>query len=332
VATLKDIALKAGVSQAAVSRCLNNDPTLVLPEETRNNILQAAEELHYVKKRKKVIAHTIAILQWYSLEQEANDPYYLMIRTGVENYCQEHQMKITRVFKNDHDYISKLKDVDGIICIGKFAKEEMNIIENMHPSLFVDMSCTDYQFSTISLDFAKATNDLMDYLVSLRHKKIGFIGGKEYLSDGTLYPDLRYSTFIHYAKEHQIDYEDYTLLSSYTREDGYTMVNTLIQKGTLPTALVCASDPIAIGALRALNEHHIKIPEDISVVGYDDIDEASYTSPSLTTVHAPAYEMGQYAGMMLKGLLETKTHLPLKVILPCTLLERESTDMNKLEQ
>ena len=70
--------------------------------------------------------------------------------------------------------------------------------------------------------------------------------------------DFSLGGFIHYAKEHQIDYEDYTLLSSYTREDGYTMVNTLIQKGTLPTALVCASDPIAIGALRALNEHHIK--------------------------------------------------------------------------
>lgn len=324
MATLKDVAERAGVSQSAVSRCLNNDPTLNLPKETREAILKAAQDLHYTKKRKAQVMHTLAILQWYSLKQEASDPYYLMIRNGVENYAHAHHMKINRVFKSDRDYLSKLHDVDGIICIGKFARSEMQAIDAMHPALFVDMAIDDYAFSTLTADFTKATYDIMDYLTSCHHQDIGFLGGMEYLSDGTLYPDSRYHTFIDYAQSHHLNYQDYTLLSSYSREDGYTMMTSLIQKGKLPTAFVCASDPIAIGALRALHEHHLKVPEDISIISYDDIDEASYTNPSLTTIHTPAYELGEYAGMLLKGMLETKSRLPMKVVLPCTLLERES--------
>ncbi len=322
MATLKDVAKRAGVSQAAVSRLLNNDPNLVLPDETKNKIYAAVKELNYVKKKKTAPSHTVAILQWYTLEQETNDPFYLMIRTGAEQYCVNHNMTIRRVFKSDEDYMSQLKDVDGILCIGKFSQEEMKRIAKLHTALFIDMVIQDFSYNTLTLDFRQATIDLLDYLTSLGNKRIGFLGGYEYLSDGSLYHDIRYETFKEYVNEHNIENDDYCLLSSYTREDGYRMMSQLINDHHIPDAIICASDPIAIGAMKALNEHSIHVPKDLSIASYDDIDEASYTNPPLTSVHAPAKEMGGYGAMILKELIESKSNLPIKVILPCHLVVR----------
>ncbi|WP_300900288.1 LacI family DNA-binding transcriptional regulator, partial [Faecalibaculum rodentium] len=102
MATLKEVAALAGVSQAAVSRFLNNDPRLSLPDSTRQRILDAVNELGYVKKaRKNKDPRRIGILHWYSLEQELADPYYLSIRSGIEEYCAREQLQIIRMFKAD---------------------------------------------------------------------------------------------------------------------------------------------------------------------------------------------------------------------------------------
>lgn len=324
MATIKDVADLAGVSTATVSRVLNNDPTLTITDDTRTNILAAAKQLNYVKKVKNS-KFTIGILQWYSIEQEMGDPFYLSIRLGVERFCQKDDINIIRVFKSDVDYLEKLKNLDGIICIGKFSKREMKILSTLcRKTIYIDMETDVIEYNTISLDFKNAMKDAMNYLAGLNHRKIGFLGGVEYLDESIKYPDARFKTFETYCLENNIDYKNYVYWGEFTRESGYNMMTKMIQQGDLPTAIVTASDPIAIGAIRALKENNIQIPDDISILGFDNIEDANYTNPPLTTIHAPAYYMGQYGAMMIYSFLGEYDTIPVKITLPCHLVERES--------
>ncbi len=153
MATIKDIASAAGVSAAAVSRILNNDETLNVSPETRQKVLDTARELHYVKRGRPSVKSlfTLGIIQWFSSQQELEDNYYLLIRQGIEDYCLSHNIQIVRTYKSDINYMDVLKDVDCLICIGKFSQEEISYLYEMNSCiLFLDMPdcsgtyCTEY--------------------------------------------------------------------------------------------------------------------------------------------------------------------------------------------
>lgn len=322
MATIKDIASKANVSSATVSRILNNDQTLHVPTSTKNNVLQAAKELQYFKKQKRSkSSFTMGIVQWYSLQQEVNDPYYLSIRQGVEQFCQDHNIHVIRTFKSDTHYLSALENVDGLVCIGKFTMQEQIAFEQLSKNIvFLDMENSLITNHTISVDFTHALHQALSYLSMLGHSSIYYLGGKEYLDTNTLYPDQRKEIFINYCTNNHIHYKIYE--DTFSSEAGYTMMCQIIQSKKLPTAIFAASDPIAIGAMRAMHEYQIKIPKDISIIGFDDIPGASYTNPPLTTIFVPTFEMGQYGARIIYHFKEHQT--PMKILLPCTLMERES--------
>lgn len=331
MATLKDVANLAGVSQSTVSRFLNNDPALSLPEETKANILHAAKTLQYEKKVKKEKGpQKIGILQWYSPAQEIADPYYLSIRTGVEKYCERDDLQIVRAFKSDSNFEEVLRGVNGLICIGKFSQEEMQACVCLCKTvLFVDMDTERIACNTISWDFDQAMKDIIDYLKENGHSKIGFLSGAEVLSDNSVYKDKRISSFIKYAKEKNMEYNPYFLIDCYSKESGYQMMKQLLKGKDLPTAVVCCSDPIAIGAYRAIAEAGLKIPEDISVVGFDDIEDAKYCMPPLTSMKADCLYMGEYAAMIMHSMLKHPAKLPMRITLPCSLTIRESIKNQK---
>jgi len=322
MATIKDIADKANVSSATVSRILNNDPTLKVPETTRQSVLSAASLLQYHKKPKqKKNKFTLGIVQWYTLQQEIDDPYYLSIRQGVEEYCAKHEIHVIRTFKGDVLQSATLTNVHGLICIGKFSQREISQFKQLSKNIiFLDMTTPRIEDTTIALDFKQAIYDVLLYLQQLQIHNITFLGGREYLDTETLYDDPRKIHFIEYCKKHNLQYE--VMEGTFTKESGYQMTLELIFNKRLPQAIFAASDPIAIGALRALQEHNIRVPEDISIIGFDDIKDASFTTPPLTTVFAPAFEMGEYGAMMVHRSSHLRTSL--KITLPCTLIERDS--------
>lgn len=322
MATIKDIANMANVSSATVSRILNNDATLKVPVETRQNVLDAAAALHYHKKRKNIDpTFTIGIVQWYTLQQEIDDPYYLSVRQGVEEYCRTHEIHVIRTFKDDIKQLESLANVDGLLCIGKFNEHEILQFKKIsRNTVFLDMTTSRIEDTTISLDFEHAVDDVLHYLEQLHIRSVTYLGGKEYIDTDTIYRDMRRKRFVEYCQEHHLQYQ--VVEDSFTKESGYHMMLDLILKDNLPEAIFAASDPIAIGALRALQEHNINVPKDISIVGFDDIKDASFTTPPLTTVFTPAFEMGEYGALIVHRISHQKT--PLKIILPCTLIERES--------
>ncbi len=328
MATIRDIAKKAGVSAAAVSRILNNDATLNASVETRQRVIDIAKELGYQKKTRNTKAtFKLGIVQWFSAEQELKDSYYLLIRKGIEDFCTRNCIQIVRAFKSDLNYLETLQDVNGLMCIGKFSKREIKELSSISKNIvFLDMPVEDYSVTTFTLDFKMAVTQAMEYFSELGHVKVGFLGGKEYLENNVEFFDERKSAYEEYCKTHQMDSETWNKEGSYTVESGYDMMKELLEQScdNLPTAIFAASDNIAFGAMKAIRESGMKIPEDISLIGFDDVEMCSYTTPALTTLHAPAYHMGQYGVNFLFAATNMNSARPLKVKMPCSLIKRES--------
>lgn len=325
MATLKDIAQAAGISTGAVSRILNNDPTLSVSPETKRKVFEIAQELGYQKaKIRDKSLFKMGILQWFSAEQEMQDSYYLLVRQGIEDYCQKHSIGIIRAFQSDEASIKTLQGVDGLICIGKFSHEEVQKFMNICPNIvFLDMPVSDYNITTLTMDFKSAVYDALDYLIELGHTKIAYLGGKEFVGNQELFIEERKQAFVSYMNNHGLDgsciYED-----AFSTASGYQMMQKIFESDHLPTAIFAASDAIAFGAMRAIQEKGLSIPDDISIIGFNDTEMSSYTTPALTTISAPAYDMGQHGANLIYAATNLNINTPLKAKIPCQLMKRES--------
>lgn len=329
MATIRDIAKEASVSAGAVSRILNNDATLSVSPETRKRVLETARRLNYTKSPKTArasrAAFTMGLVQWFSAEEELKDPYYLRARQGVDDFCTKNAVPMIRVFPDETDPAARLHSVDGLICLGKFSKKEieefMKICSNI---VFLDMAVDEYKITSLTMDFEHAVYTVLDYLTGLGHSAIGFLGGQEYIGNKELLKDARTKAFKAYMNHKKLEYQPYFREGSFTSQSGYEMMTDLIKKTALPTAVFAASDAIAIGAMKAIVEHGMRIPEEISIVGFNDEETSAYMTPPLTTVHAPSYDMGQHGANLVYTMSNLSIHTPLKTKIPCELIIRDS--------
>ncbi|MFC4766184.1 LacI family DNA-binding transcriptional regulator [Effusibacillus consociatus] len=338
MATLKDIALRANVSNATVSRVLNQDHTLSVTEETRQRILAIAEQLKYKPSRKRNIKHNVNIeenaklglLLWCSQQEEYNDPYFLSIREGIEREFSDLGIEIAKTMRaggNGSDF--SVNELDGLIVVGKIAADDIEKISmQMNNIVFVDYSPDPERYDSVVIDFGRATETAIEYLLNLGHKKIGYIGGRIYIGTHgserrTELPDERLVTYEKIMKNRGLDHSNHFYLGDWTTTDGYEMMKRAIEKGNLPSAFLVASDPMAIGAVRALHEAGIKVPDDVAIVSFDDIELAQYVTPSLTTVKAFTEQMGRTAVNLLLERLNGR-EVPLKVVVPTKLVIRQS--------
>lgn len=262
--------------------CIKNFKPRRYPECNRRNKtarFKGCPGIKLYKASKNTVEKSISIgiFQWYSVFQELEDPYYQAIRVGIEKYCADHNIHVVRAFQSDCNYPDTLKDLQGLICIGKFNKSQIKSFQKLNSNtIFVDMKTPKIYCDTINLDFQQAVTEALDYLYDLGHRKIAYLGGKEVLADNSVYFEERKDTFINFCQEHSIDHESFIYEGDYSAESGYNMTKQMIADGDLPTAIFSASDPLAIGAMRALYENGYKIPDDISIIGFDDISVASF--------------------------------------------------------
>lgn len=327
MATIKEIAREAGVSAAAVSRILNNDTTLSVSIDTRRRVLEVADRLHYDKKPRKSSGDgfKLGIVQWFSAEEELQDKYYLLVRQGIEDFCLKNSIAIIRAFRTDANYMEILKDADGLICIGKFSKKEVDdFIKISKNIVFLDMPVDNKKITSLTMDFKQAVYDALDYLMELGHTKIAFLGGKEYVGKKELVQDERRKAYISYMKRKKLEYKKFMKEEAFSTASGYKMMKAMLESDEIPTAVFTANDALAFGAMKAIKEEGLSIPEDISIVGFNDTEMSEFTVPALTTVRAPAYDMGQHGANLIYVSSNLSIDTPLKIKIPCTLIERES--------
>jgi LacI family transcriptional regulator len=328
MATIKNIAEKAGVSIATVSRVLNYDESMSVSEETRRKIFEVAEELSYKKKViKKVTSSKIAIIHWYTEKEELEDLYYMSIRFGIEQRCQQLGIQVLNYFYNDLDK-AKDENLQGIIAIGKFSKRQVATLgEITNYIVFVDFSPDEDTYDSIIIDFEKATKKILNYLMEKGHQSIGYIGGRETYKDGSAeIEDTRETTFRSYMKEHNLLDESNIYIGTFTVNSGYTLMKKAIQEQgkNLPSAFFAANDLIAIGCLRALFEENITLPEQVNIIGINDISVSKYIFPALTTLKVYTEVMGETAVDTLMERIAGRK-IAKKIFIATELIKRQSS-------
>ena len=330
--TIKDIAHAAGVSSATVSRVLNQDQAMSVSDETRTKIFTIAEQLGYKKSKKtnkrSKSSHRIAIIEWYTEQEELDDLYYYSIRLGAEKRAQELGFEIIRIFNNDS--MAQLENIDGIIAIGKFSPDKIKELETYSDNLvFVDSDTLNYGHSCVTTDFENSVINVIDYFINNGLKKIGMIAGQEPSSDkSTLLSDPRLNTFQSYLKQLKLYDPNLIKIGSFSSEAGYKIMKKfIIELGdNLPQAFFAANDALASGALRALQEAKIPVPERVSLISFNDTSLAKYMYPKLSTVTVFTEEMGKQAIQILEqSFLKDSPSVAYMVKLATRLTIRESS-------
>ena len=331
MATIKDIADLAGVSKTTVSRVLNFDQALSVSDETKKRIFESAEKLEYTKyKRNRVIDKgKVAIVQWMTEKDELDDVYYLSLRMSAEKKILDEGYEIVRYFKNDELFFDE--EVIGIISIGECSPEQQqSLIDFTDNLVFVGMDILSAKHDSVSLDFDQAVNSVVDFFTDAGHGNIGFIGGVDYgktLSTHPVGKDKRTIAFEKYTSLKGIYASENVFQGGFDVESGYEMMKQAILtlKENLPTAFFTANDPLAVGALRALQEEGIAVPERVSLIGFNDTSVAKYVFPTLSSVRIHTELMGESSVELLLERLQTERTVAKKLIIATELSLRGST-------
>lgn len=333
MATLKEIADKIGVSLATVSRVLNNDSGILVSDETKAQILKIADELNYktAKQKKGKIASKkisiIGIVEMYDVVKQLQDPYYLLLKSIVEKKAFENNMRLVKLFKKENEY-ELLEDVklQGIIAIGKFTEEEvMNLSERTSKIVFIDSAPNDELYDSVKVNYKLGVRQGLDYFMELGHKEIGFIGERYTLGDNKIANlDDRLKFFCEYMKSKEIFKPEYIINSEMTADGGYkAIIDYINNENPMPTAYFTANDAIASGVIKALKEKGIKVPDKISIIGFNDTIISQYTNPPLTAIRVHIEYLAEVAVELMLEKLKGRCYSK-KVIIPSEFILRNS--------
>jgi len=329
--TIKDVAREAGVSVSTVSRVLNNSKPV--SDEIRVRVLAAVEKLNFQPNslaRSLVLKKTRLI---GVLVPDIANPFFPVAIAGIEEIAGMYGYHILLFntfgeIEKELQYLNimKEKQVDGIIKMStQVTEKHEEYFSNASIPMVVTSKCTDREdVPCVVIDDVKAAYDATQYLISLGHRRIGIISGP--LDDST--GRDRFLGYQQAMLEHRLNL-DFNLLKqgNFKVESGRRAMLEILQTVSpehLPTAIFCANDEMAIGAIGAILDQGLKVPEDISVMGFDDIFIAPVFRPALTTVKQPIYDIGAVATRTLVKLIEGEKIEQPTTFLPYHIIERES--------
>ncbi len=325
--TLKQIASRCNVSITTVSRVLSNDQSLSVSKDTRDLIQHTANVLGYTKKQ-NIYRDTlhIGVILWYDTKQEFDDPYFMEIRHGIERQSKEKGLYIMTIYREDGKFnLSQLTDIDGIIAVGKFTEAEIRSFEKKSTSIvFVDSSPKPLKYDSVVIDYEEAVSQVLEYIIESGYSKIGYIGAHEKIGDIVLPDESRERFFKNYLYKRNLYMPEHVHIGEFTSKSGYSLIQKAIQQGLLAEVYFCANDSIAMGAIKALHEANIDIPNKVAVIGFNDIAQAKYIYPSLTTLKVETTTMGEEALLSLLDRIENNKKIAIKKIIPTTLIKRQS--------
>ncbi len=325
--SLRTLGEYLNLSPATISLVLNNAPGVrSIPQETRDRVIEAAARFEY---RPSFYARSLRKRQSFLvgvLIPELSDSYTTQVLAGVEEVLiEEGYFYLTASHRRKPDLIEEYprllldRSVEGLIVIDTILTHGLNI-----PVVAVAGHHKIEGVTDVVLDQRRAAELALRHLYQLGHRKIAFMRGGSHSSDA----DDRWECMMAVAREMKLDVApkltvQLTLRVS-TPELGFGPANELLSRGAHFTALVCYDDVAAIGAIRAFMDHGLRVPE-VSVVGFDDIQTASYHNPSLTTIRQPMQEMGVVAARTLLQRIRGQADFPHVVPILPALVIREST-------
>lgn len=336
--TIKDIAKICGVGVSTVSRAINNHPDI--NPETKEKIMNTIKEYGYVpnnsaRNLKRVDAKAIAVLV-----KGISNPFFANMIKVIEKECKKkhYYMELSHIESDEDEVDAALKVVKekrlrGIIFLGGlFSHSDEKLRKLTVPFVFstagsIPENISKKLYSNICVDDRKESARIVDYLIGLGHKKIAMVVAEpNEQSIGKLRLDGYYEALQAHdiAINPNLVYQTTNEVGHFSMENGYRTTKRLIESGEEFTAVYAMADVLAIGAIRALLESGLRVPEDVSVAGYDGIDVSGYISPSLTTIRQPVEDMAKNTVKLLFDIIAGKKEHQ-HITFAGELLEREST-------
>ena len=319
MATMADIAQAAGVSKAAVSRALREDPTLSITDETRERILKAAQELGYKVKEGKKKSRELSIVVIHKEDHfntKWNNSFYFSMRYGIEKHCLENRVRCLFLPINYLDQTPR--DTDGVIIMGNFSMENqervMDFFDSSMPKVLIARrNCRPGKADWITYDVASCVRLAMDALYEAGRRKILYVGGIN--REGPDEKNHKIAYFQNYIKEHPQMKCVGILEGEHGTESGYMMMRDWLGRKEEEKAdgILVSNDPLAFGVLRALSEREIRVPDQISVSSINGDSPGENTVPPLTTVDVHAGEMGEEAVRCLLERIKGKRTFAKKI-------------------
>ena len=331
--TIYEIAKLAGVSPTTVSKVINNYPDV--SDKTRKKIKDILEEQNFLPNSqaqglttKKT--WTLGIVYFEDLGVGLSHSFFSNVIEAFKKQSDKYGYSLLFGSKNDRlkndtflEYF-RYKCVDGIaiICTDPNDKETISLVNSDFPIVIIDM--INEHTSTVTSDNVTGCKAAIKYLYDLGHRKIAHIYGTSKIDN---WPStVRKKAYIESMKEFNLEIPDGYLADgvNFDFSGGYDAMKKLLKLDDRQTAVLSSSDKIALGAIEAIKEAGLRVPEDISVIGFDDIELAKYVTPKLTTVRQNCDEIGRAAVDILVEQINKKEKLKINKVVPVELIVRES--------
>lgn len=330
MSNIREVAQRAGVSIATASRILSNDDTFKTTEATRQKVLQATKDLNYIfRPRKKTFPkiHIGCIMPLTS--EKYSDPFFSAILDSIDEECTKSNATVSAIRNcnelNTPDLLNELcsMKLDGLILMEEIPEAILSVIRKHIPHL-IAIDQPDSEFNTVGFDHIYANRIVMKHLLKQGYRRIAYIGGSS-----PYFPMLNSFRMMVYREElrqHNIPYDeqiirdcewDLGLCAKYAEE--------LLLSDHRPDAIFAGSDTLASAILSVIYRLGLKCPNDVGVIGFNNLEISAHSIPSLTTVNIPTRAIGKYALLRLINLIRSGDSTILKINLPTNLVVREST-------
>lgn len=332
--SLRDVAKIANVSLATVSMVINDNPRI--SRATQMRVKQVIDRMGYRPNRlaqslSSPYTRVLAVML-PALRHGFGDAYFGELISGISDRAGKlgykvmlEQAKPEFIKGREHIEIFERRYVDGILCLGINDRHPFlgDFVDRRYPMVVVDNYTSNWKLDHVVCNYRAGAEQVMNYLLQLGHRKIGFINATPDVSTARDRQEVFQQRLT--SAEGRVNaawIED----GRFTEDGGAAAAERILQAAPEVTALFCGNDKMALGALHFCNRHGIRVPQDMSVVGFDDLPHSAFVNPALTTVHLPLYEVGTLACERLIERIRGKSEI-VSDILPTHLVVRESTGM-----
>lgn len=329
--TLKELSRLAGVHPSTVARVLHNDPRQRVSDEVRERIFRLAEELHYRPNSLARSLRTRRSTVLGALIPDIANPFFASVLRGIEDVAAERGYSV--ILANTDDQAAREmrglemmreRQVDGLLLATARRQDPAiaRLIEEQVPFVLVNRHTDPITPNVVVFDDYAGGRAAVEHLLSLGHRRIAHISAPDEMSTG----HLRYRAYVDTLSAHGIE-EDAALVArgTFREAGGYEAMKELLMVPDPPTAVFAVNDLAAVGALNALAEAGLRVPQDVSVIGFNDVLQHTRLSPQLTTIQAPARALGAQAAERLLAMILDGVWPDAPLLLPVALVERDTT-------